>query len=770
VAKHKQPRLRFLEKVGQPAAPDPEQAGLNSFLNGNYQNAIAQWGSIASPRDAVKIALAEAYLRRTLEVRDQAVRVAYLDQAAQLQPADTRITYQRGLDAYRAGDLPRAIALFQAVLQADPTWPGAGLLLGLATLRQNPGADLAVLPGSTPESRAWLEPVQTLLRGGRPGRGDDQPVARLWYGLGLIDAGDGAALDPLEDNRPLPAARATTVRRIYRGVAAAQRGDLDAALKAWRHALRPDDARSSTLAHNLIALLLQDDAAYLRQENLLAESVVNTLLYTVAPENTALAERMVAILDQHAQQAAAAGDWQQAAAYWEKARDLVSRASGLGSPRPFYHNLAIAYEAQEHWHDAAEAWRAMLRTRPRPVKQTAPGSEGNYTDAQWRWVRDRVIESYKRADEPAEAVKLFRQTIKKDPNDLDARMQLALALVANEQEQSAMRELEKILDIDPHHVDARLRLGVLAALYQEYDRAVSLLRGAHADAPEREDVTRALAAALLQAGLDERDAAFYKQAVAYLEEAAGLQPGEWTFAIEVARTYLDWRKPAQARSWLERVAALAGDQPDAHLALVEGWAVANQMEQARAALETAEKVPGLPLDFHIQLAGQLLAHGRQTDRISRTGARTGRASAPTLRGFALESIARGARLHAQDAGYHTEAARTIMLDFPEKALELAQEAVRLDPESGRALLTLGTVQALQGQPKEAEQSLRSATRLARKAHDESLRTAIEATLPMIREPDFLRAQLQFAQSVAQLGGLESILDTIDPSMLDLPDL
>jgi tetratricopeptide (TPR) repeat protein len=774
VAKHKHPRLRFIDKVQQPAPPDPERNGLNAFLNGNYQSAIAQWSVIRNPRDAVKTALAEAYLRRALEVRDQAVRKAYLDQAAQLQPDDPRITYQRGIDAYRAGDLPRALALFQSVLQADPTWPGASLLAGLATLRQDPHADLAALSGSTPEIRAWLQPVQTLLLDGQPDRGDDQAVARLWYALGLINAGDGSALEPLEDNRPLPAARATAIRRSYRGVAAAQRGDLDAAVKAWRHTLRPDEPASSTLATNLFAALLSDDAARLRQEDLLANSPLNTLLSMVAPDSTPLAEQLVAILDQHAQQAAVTGDWQQAATYWEKARDVVSRSSGLGSPRPLYHNLAIAYEGQERWHDAADAWRGMLRTRPRTAKQTASRRESDYTDAQWRWIQDRVIECYKRADEPYEAVQVFRQIIKKDPNDLDARLQLALALIANAQEQSAMHELEKILQIDPSHVDARVQLGLLASELGQHYRAVTLLREAHTGAPEREDVTHALAAVLRDAGVHQRTAGLFQQAVSYLEEGAAVAPNEWTLALEVARAYIDWRKPAQARTWLERVATLAADRPEAQVSLVEGWAMAGDMKEAHAALERAEAIPGLPVDFHIQLATRLLAHLQQTEARNPFARPRGKKSTPPLRDFVRESIERGVARQAPSADYLVQAARAIMFVLPELAMTLAERAIQIDPESGDAALTLGTLQALNNQPKQAEQSLRSAVRLARKAHDDSLRMMAEDILPLVRQPDILRAQLQLATSLAQLGNIGGLADLLDlndlnPDMFDLPD-
>ena len=48
-------------------------------------------------------------------------------------------------------------------------------------------------------------------------------------------------------------------------------------------------------------------------------------------------------------------------------------------------------------------------------------------------MRKRVIANYKQAGNPVEAVTVFRQAIKADPDDMDARLQLVEALVANEQ-------------------------------------------------------------------------------------------------------------------------------------------------------------------------------------------------------------------------------------------------------------------------------------------------------------------------------------------------
>ena len=83
-------------------------------------------------------------------------------------------------------------------------------------------------------------------------------------------------------------------------------------------------------------------------------------------------------LDSAAREAATSGDWTRALDLWEQARELVGATSGMGSPRPLLHNLALANERLKHWSEAAEAWRAMLRTRPR-----AATGQGDYTDEQW---------------------------------------------------------------------------------------------------------------------------------------------------------------------------------------------------------------------------------------------------------------------------------------------------------------------------------------------------------------------------------------------------
>src|SRR5690606_1619258 len=137
----------------------------------------------------------------------------------------------------------------------------------------------------------------------------------------------------------------------------------DAALKLWEQTYSSGGG-ARKLAENLAVLLQQ------RLEALIAagdEQAAAALAREWAELSGGVAfdELRIQALDRGAYTAASAGDWAEAVALWEAAREILGRAQGLGSPRPILHNLALAYERLEEWEEAAEAWRGLLRTRPR---------------------------------------------------------------------------------------------------------------------------------------------------------------------------------------------------------------------------------------------------------------------------------------------------------------------------------------------------------------------------------------------------------------------
>jgi tetratricopeptide (TPR) repeat protein len=747
VAKRKRSAQDARQAQSAGGLPDPRRQGLRAFQAGRFDNAIALWSSLGLRDPAVTAALAEAYFRRALS-RTGEQPIDDLRRAIELAPHQLRYQYHLGRALHQAGDLAGAIERYRSVLRQDAGWKGAGMALALAVLEQDADVDLAALPGSTPRVRSALAPVQALLRGGMPQPEGDGPLDRLWQGLGLIQAGDPAASDALAETRPLPTSRATAVRRYYKGVADARAGDIDGALAAWQGVYEAH-VNTRWLLDNLVAVLqprLRElgDAGELERAVALARSVA-----TLAAGRAGLGELLVRTFDRAAQATASTGDWARAVGLWEEARQIVSSSSGLGSPRPLLHNLALAYEAQERWIEAADTWRAMLRTRPRgrgPAGEDrgADGQPFELSDAQWAWARKRVIECYKRGGEPGEAVTVFRQAIKADPNDLDTRVELADALLVNEQEQAAYNELQRILQVDPRHVEARLRLANLLGERGDWLAAEKLLREVLAEQPKRDDVRRQLAQLLLAHGMEQLQWRQNAAAERAFEEGRRIAPDDHQFPLNLARIAIDQRKMDRAEELLQQTLELAGDRLDAYLQVIAAWVVADKLDRARAVLAWAETSLPLTPDFYISLAASLLELSRRMALPNLFGppAPPKEAADDAPSQFATELLERVVALRPNDARVRLQIAGTLMRIRPDLALSHAEAATQMEPNEPGNWSLLGLLLGLNDRKREAKETLRRGARLARQQGNTELAQEIEVLREQLDSP-FFQFGLQF---------------------------
>ena len=772
---------------------DPRRQGLTAFRSGRFDAAIAAWTAPARNDPRVAAALAEAYFRRALTRTVPAEQVADLRQAVTLVPADLPYHYHLGLALHRDGRPVDAMAEYRTVLGRDPRWPGVAFVLALAALEQDATIDLTALPGSTPSIQAALAPVQALLRGQRGAPADDA-LNRLWQGLQALAQPTGAAeaLTLLDDTRPLSTAQATVTRRYYRGVALARAGDHAGALGAWRNVSAERFARP-WLEHNIAAALQRDGGALLAPDDLVGTSPEAQRLRGLATRDASFAARVVRQLDTLARDAATAGEWARAVAAWEQAREFVGLHASLGSPRPLLHNLALAYEALDLWSEAAEAWRALLRTRPRRTRRVdadatqavtpTAAPAGSLTEEQWAWVRARVIACYKKAGQPGEAVGLFRQAIKADPDDLDTRLQLVDALLANQQDQAASNELERILAIDPQHVEARLRQAALDVEQGYLIRAMATFRDVLAREPGRDDVRRTLAQTLLTYGdylLEQGD---FARAAAAFTEGADLEPASYRFPLRLARLAIDRAHPAEAVPHLSRALELATTDRAAYVAIIECWAVAGNLDEARAVLSVAaERLGAEDPDFYIDAAevvfaqaGRLAASAPPARSRGARGTRAkGKAGQPpppaeaAWSALGQELLDRAVAVRPDDALIPSTIASAFITTRPDLALRYAEEAARLDPHNPEALITLGLAQGLNDHGREAEQTLRRAARLARQQGRPELVREAEELAGRIASPFFrVMAGLMLGgpdalDSLDGLGGLDG-LDDIDPA-------
>jgi len=747
------------------AVADRRQQGLRAFQNSRFDEAIQLWSPLAERDQQVRAALAEAYFRRAL--KPGADKLADLRQAAALAPNDARYQYHLGMQLHQIGELAAAIACYRGVIERGGPH-GAALLLALATLEQRADIDLATLPGSTPELRAVLAPAQSLLQDRQPpetteggfivqlrrtlgiGESASEAVAQLWRGLGQIAAHDSEAAATLGDPRSLPTPQLTAIRRNYIGVAAASAGDMDTALTLWRKVY--DSGISTTaLLDNLTAALYDRLSALLDADD--QAGAVELALQTVALPltNAALNELQVQQLDQAGHAAAIAGDWARAIVLWTAARQIVGANQGLGSPRPLWHNLALAYEAQERWLDAADAWRGMLRTRPR---RRGGDQDDTFTEAQWAWVRKRVIECYKHAGRPDEAVTVFRQMIKAEPNDLDLRLQLADALMGNGQEQAAQNEVQRILKVDPHFADAQARNAILLAARGYLAAAEEALRDAVEHHPERTDLRSQLARMLLDHAIHYVERGFDAGAEPLLREGQGMEPTNEQFPLNLARVRLNQHRPDEARTLLDQVMELAGDRPEPYIDVFQCWVIEEDLDAARDVISRAEATFTPLPDFYAQLGIlaivetappppminpflPLAALPKQPPPVETEWTTLGR-----------ELLARAVAGQPDDARLHGRIAAGLMGPRPDIAQVHADEVARLAPDDPDMLILRGVVLAMNERKREAKDQLRKAANVARKQGNRDLAAQADAMRREVDSPLF-RAALQMRSLVEE---------------------
>ncbi len=763
MSKRKQAHERSVQRYQPEVQLDPRQQGLRAFEAERFDQAITIWKGFVQRDASVKAALAEAYFRRALTRTLPEEQVADFQQALVLVADDMRYQYHLGLALHRAGDVVGAIERYRAVLQRSPRWPGAGKVLALATLEQDPQADIGALPSSTPEVSATLAPVQALLQGQPPALNGDTPVDRCWYGMGQVLTQDTTAQTTLDDPRNLPTHKVLAIRRYYQGVAAAQSGDTGAALAHWQYSLDLDAGLAMPwLLENLATVRLQHLTAQLEANDL--EGAVGTAQHALTSpiQSAALAHLLVQTLDAAAHNAATNGDWVAAAERWEEARQVVSASSSLGSPRPLLHNLALAYEMQERWMDAAEQWRALFRTQPR---RKAGATEDATSAKRWDWVQKRIIECYKNAGQPGAAVTVFRQAIKADPHDLDTRLQLADALLANEQEQASLNELQRILDIDAKHIDARLRMIDIYMQRGEWYFAQAPLRQLIAQQPEREDVLRHIARLLLQQGLQQYQHGQQAPAIKTLEEGWTFAPDNYQFPLNLARIFFNQRKTAKAASFLDRTLELGADQPDAYIHVIESWTIEQNIEAARAVLTRAEATLKPNVEFYISVGLLILNHTTPlTAPTFPSGVSRQRAAVPEATDWsrlATKVLDRALVLKPDEPRIPGVIASELLALRPDLALHYAEVAVRIGAEDPNALLLLGMTQAINEHKREAKETLRRGARLARQ----------QGNLQLAEEIQNLRREVDspFFGMALQMGPLLDDLDIDDPDF-DFDDI
>jgi tetratricopeptide (TPR) repeat protein len=411
---------------------------------------------------------------------DLSERLSHLDAALHQTPDAAKLHFHRGLALWHQGRPAEALTELDATAAREPGRRGLAYLQALARIATGQMWDTA---GLTPAEANTLRLVHRLAQR-KPLAGSkiiEDPMlgkgTELWQALvAMREDATAAPLGQLkvaaEQNMRKPVGR---ILHYYKGVAAMRAGYRDTARAAWLHA-QSAGFTSPGLTENLTACL-RGEAVELAQEGRW-QDLVNLIGHLPAPSADRIVAETGSLAYYHlGYEAAQAGKWSLAAQHWRKANDLDAN-------RYLAQNLALAEEALEDWVKAAEAWREMVRRRPR--KEDHPDY---LTDAQVAALWNHAAECYGRAGLEGEVETCLRNAIKYAPDDTALRIRLADALLNQERGDAAETQLTEIVALEPQHIEALVRLGRLYEGWWDRDpmaiwRQVLAMNPAHPEARE----------------------------------------------------------------------------------------------------------------------------------------------------------------------------------------------------------------------------------------------------------------------------------------------
>ncbi len=429
--------------------------GKTAFEQEDYGVAIKNFGLARQKFNAPPAALpalAESYFRRAASAPFAYTARIDLKHAVELAPHNPMYRYHLALAHHRNGDLEQAVAIYRELLAENPPFNRAAFPLAQALIQQKKAISRdPVWQSLSSAEKDHLFAAEALIRNKVTATLQKQlqkPIPSLWRGLIAFKLKN---LELAAEQLQL-AAEDESLHPVARGVALAWLGAADAANKQYQSALqRWKKAKSygfrSDLLEGVTVDLANIEADTLRragkpqQAAELLDEYVGKRAYLRNDETT---QRLNLDL---AYRAAQKGNWQEALERWQTAADAGDNSRAL------LFNLALAYQHTNRHFEAAEAWRSLLRRRPR--KATHPEA---MTDQQVARIWQLVAQNYSQAGDYEEAVKTYKTAVSKSPDNLPLRIKLVEAYQEDRRWQAANNELKRILAKDPDYIPALLLL------------------------------------------------------------------------------------------------------------------------------------------------------------------------------------------------------------------------------------------------------------------------------------------------------------------------
>lgn len=396
--------------------------------------------------------ITEAHFRIALNTSAPEEQLNHLEHCLKYTPDESRFHFYKGIALLKQRNSKEALKEFQFVEDKEPDREGLSYFKNIASIDEEKDFDKENL---SDKERNTLKIIRQFLAETPETEIDELPwnkvlgrYPKIWkalYEMKLDEA--NAPTDTLKKGVNINRTKSiSSILQYYEGLAYFRKNNPEKARIIWQKILRGDF--SEPWAYKNLMMLGREELQDLIDEKKWKQAarISAQLPEALKDKDSSLNDVMSYALFNLGYEASEKGKWNQALSYWKQARDISDN-------RYLAQNVAIVQEKIENWDAAAQAWRDVLRRRPR--REDHPDY---LTDKQVSSVWKHAGECYQKISDEKEAIYCFRKAIEYAPDNMDMRMELVEYLFAMERCEAAENEINNILEIDPENKQALIQL------------------------------------------------------------------------------------------------------------------------------------------------------------------------------------------------------------------------------------------------------------------------------------------------------------------------
>ena len=230
--------------------------------------------------------------------------------------------------------------------------------------------------------------------------------------------------------------------------------------------------------------------------------------------------------------------------------------------------------------------------------------------------------TYEQQHEYPKAVEAYRQAVKIDGDNLEARRGLAQNLLNDNQPDAALDQFKVIVDADPHDAQSYMRMAELFRRTGNFDKALEALKKAESEVQDSLEVPYTMAVVYQAQGKYDEAVTILQSLLKKTEKADGkYSPGEknnrGVFIERLGSVYRDQGKTQLAVETFRKMTDTGDDSATrAYQQIIDTYRDARDWKAATAtAQEAVEKVPN-DRNLKLVLAGQLADMGKPEEGLA----------------------------------------------------------------------------------------------------------------------------------------------------------